>query len=154
MKGRKPRRESRAAEFRQRLMAWNSASVSSRPSLRALARELGTSHQLLAHYLTRLENWQASEHRRLANEISSRANAENLSLTPWEEEQVRSHSAIAFRWTVTGVLNDTLRKLIRKARNGQLLKGEVEMLRIFARKGYSEARAILNKWGSAERSKE
>jgi hypothetical protein len=37
-----------------------------RPSLRALAREIGTSHQLLAHYLKGLEEWQYKERFRQA----------------------------------------------------------------------------------------
>jgi hypothetical protein len=55
MSGRKTEQESRATEFRQRLMAWKQTPESQRPSLRALARELGTSHQLLKHYLDGLE---------------------------------------------------------------------------------------------------
>ena len=51
MSGRKPAYESRATEFRHRLTAWKRIPESSRPSLRALAREMDTSHQLLAHYL-------------------------------------------------------------------------------------------------------
>jgi|SRR5579863_968498 len=46
VRGRKPAYESRAAEFRQRLMVWKGTAESSRPSLRALAVELGTSHQI------------------------------------------------------------------------------------------------------------
>jgi hypothetical protein len=48
MKGRKKKQESRAAEFRQRLVEWSRLPESARPSLRALARELHTSHQMLA----------------------------------------------------------------------------------------------------------
>ena len=48
MTGRKPKQESRSAEFRQILMAWKQTPEALRPSLRELARELGTSHQLLA----------------------------------------------------------------------------------------------------------
>src|ERR1700730_1729737 len=47
MRGRKPKQESRSAELRQKLIEWKQTPESSRPSLRALARELGTSHQLL-----------------------------------------------------------------------------------------------------------
>lgn len=53
MRGRKPKWESRALEFYGRLARWKQSPESSRPSLRALARELGTSHQLLSHYLKR-----------------------------------------------------------------------------------------------------
>jgi len=57
MRGRKPQQESRAEELRQRLIAWKQTPVRSRPSVRALAAELGTSHQLLKHYLDGLEKW-------------------------------------------------------------------------------------------------
>jgi predicted secreted protein len=49
----------------------------SRPSLLALARELGTSHQLLVHYLKRLEKWQGEQYFRQAREILARVEAEN-----------------------------------------------------------------------------
>ena len=52
---RKPREKSRADEFRQSLMVWRETPAAHRPSLRELARELGTSHQLLKHYLDGLE---------------------------------------------------------------------------------------------------
>src|SRR5882762_5596727 len=57
MRGRKPKQESRAEEFRQRLIVWKQEPVRSRPSLRALAAELRTSHQLLKQYLDGLEKW-------------------------------------------------------------------------------------------------
>src|SRR6267378_2945112 len=83
--GRKPKRESRAAEFRQRLISWKQTSELLRPSLRALARELKTSHALLQHYLDGLEEWQYEErHRReekQLEEIRSRAKAENRPMT-------------------------------------------------------------------------
>jgi len=59
--GRKTKQESRAAEFRQGLMIWQQTPTSLRPSLRALARQLGTSHQLLEHYLKGLEEWRCRE---------------------------------------------------------------------------------------------
>src|SRR5579863_9631590 len=87
-RGRKTRRESRSAEFRQRLLTWKQMPEAFRPSLRALARELGTSHQLLRHYLVDLEEWQRQEGYRKANreveEIRARAAAENRGLEDWE----------------------------------------------------------------------
>lgn len=53
--GRKRNQESRATEFRRGLIEWKQTPEPSRPSLRALARDLGTSHQLLAFYLKDLE---------------------------------------------------------------------------------------------------
>jgi hypothetical protein len=67
MQGRKTKQESRADEFRQRLLAWKQIPESLRPSLRELARELGTSHQLLEHYLGGLEKWQHKERHGMAS---------------------------------------------------------------------------------------
>jgi hypothetical protein len=75
IRGRKPKQEPRAAEFRRRLIQWKQTPESSRLSLRALACELGTSHQLLAFYLKRLEKWQAKEYFHQATEIRTRAHA-------------------------------------------------------------------------------
>ena len=45
---------------------WKQTPKSMRPSLRALAREIGTSHQLPEHYLKGLEEWQYKERFRQA----------------------------------------------------------------------------------------
>src|ERR1035438_8030118 len=91
MSGRKPKQESRSAEFRQRLIAWKQTPDSLRPSLRALARQLGTSHQLLKHYRDGLEKWRYKERYRKAKmeseEIRARANAEGRPMTVWEQQQ-------------------------------------------------------------------
>jgi hypothetical protein len=50
-KGRKPANESRTEAICTRLVSWSQASEGQRPSLRVLAKELGTSHQLLSFYL-------------------------------------------------------------------------------------------------------
>jgi len=83
-RGRKPKQESRAEEFRQRLMAWNQMPVRSRPSLRALARELGTSHQLLKQYLDGLEKWKRDKD---LERIRANAKAKGVRLTPEYEEE-------------------------------------------------------------------
>src|SRR5450432_2644994 len=89
MRGRKPTQESRSAEFRQRLIAWKQTPESLRPSLRALARQLGTSHQLLKHYLDGLEKWRYKERYREAHaeadQILARAIVEDRPFTQWEE---------------------------------------------------------------------
>ena len=77
MKGRKPKAESHAAEIRAKLAAWKQTPEYLRPSLRDLARQMGTSHQLLAHYLRRLEKWQAKECEDKARRLRARAEAEN-----------------------------------------------------------------------------
>ena len=60
-RGRKPAKESRAPEIRARLAEWKQLPQSFRGSLRALATEMGTSHQLLSFYLQRLEERQGRE---------------------------------------------------------------------------------------------
>jgi hypothetical protein len=77
MSGRKPKTESRADEFRQRLVIWKQTPEFSRPSLRELARQLGTSHQMLNHLLKGLDKWQAQEDWRRVKEIRGRARDEN-----------------------------------------------------------------------------
>jgi hypothetical protein len=62
MRGRKPKQESREAELRSRLIAWNQTREAFRPSLRTLARELGTSHQLLGFCLKNLHKWQSKQY--------------------------------------------------------------------------------------------
>jgi hypothetical protein len=79
MRGRKTKLESRSAEFRQRLIEWKQTPAAFRPSLRALARELGTSHQLLSHFLSGLEEWRRK--RDLAR-IRTQAKNKNVTLTP------------------------------------------------------------------------
>jgi hypothetical protein len=56
--GRKPADESRADELRERLVKWSYFPASARPSLRALAEALQTSHQLLSSLLVGLEEWE------------------------------------------------------------------------------------------------
>ena len=54
--GRKRAAKSRAVELRKSLGAWKQTPARLRPSLRALAREHGTSHQLLSYYLSTLSD--------------------------------------------------------------------------------------------------
>jgi hypothetical protein len=79
MRGRKPKQQCRSEEFRQTLIAWKDTPVAFRPSLRALARELGTSHQLLSHYLSALEEWCREKN---LERLRAQAKAKNLTLTP------------------------------------------------------------------------
>jgi hypothetical protein len=59
-RGRKPANESRTVEIRARLTEWKQTPAPFRNSLRALAAEMGTSHQLLSFYLSRLEERQGT----------------------------------------------------------------------------------------------
>ncbi len=131
--GRKPKQESRATEFRQRLSAWRQMPVSSRPSLRALACELGTSHQLLTHYLDGLDKWQAKEESR---RIRARAKAEDREMTL--QEALR---AIAFP-----AILDNLELIKRDAKRGPLNWHQVQMLKIFAHKGVPGAKDLLQEY--------
>src|SRR5216684_3469563 len=80
-RGRKRISESRATEIRTRLVEWKQIPGPIRISLRALAAEMGTSHQLLSFYLRRWDKWQAKECQRSANDICARAEAEKRTIT-------------------------------------------------------------------------
>jgi hypothetical protein len=82
--GRKPKRESRSEEFRQTLAEGQQAPAAFRPSLRTPARELGTTHQLLSHYLATLEEWRREKD---LEEFRAKAKAKNIFLTPEIEER-------------------------------------------------------------------
>ena len=84
MSGRKSAQQSRATEFRQRLVEWKETPAAFRPSLRALARELATSHQLLTHFLSGLEEWRRE---RDLEHIRAQAKNKNVTLTPAEERR-------------------------------------------------------------------
>jgi len=65
-------------------VSWKQTAVTLRPSLRALARELGTSHQLLCHYLAGLDQWRWEEKLRA---FRTKAKAHNLTVTPADERR-------------------------------------------------------------------
>ena len=84
MRGRKPKQESRSEEFRQTLIAWKQTPAAFRPSLRALAREVGTSHQLLCLFLATLEQWRWKKE---LQAFRAKARAKNLTVTPAVERR-------------------------------------------------------------------
>jgi hypothetical protein len=141
--GRKPKRESRAAEFRQRLIAWKQLPESLRPSLRALACELGSSHQLLAHYLDGLEEWLFKERyrraKKQAREIRARAKAENREMTMRE----------CVATILTPKLLDDLEKIRQAAKRGSLDPYQFKTLKGLA-DHLPEARWILQKYSHIE----
>jgi hypothetical protein len=153
MRGRKPKGESRATDIRASLVIWKRTPEYSRPSLRALARELSTSHQLLSHYLKQWDKWQAEEYRREGNEIRARVEAEGRPATLGEEQRINVCRDQAVYWSLSAALNDRFRKLSHQARGGHLPASGVKMLRGFAKAGYHEAPEILEKLRSAEKSK-
>jgi hypothetical protein len=144
-RGRKPKQESRAREIRTRLAEWKRAPELSRPCLRALARELGTSHQLLAFYLEGLEKRQAEEYFREAKEIRARAYSEGRDLTQWEAQQFRACNAAGVGATVGPMLLDAIKRMRKESERGPLCRQDIKALKIFARQ-FPEARELLQKW--------
>lgn len=149
--GRKPQAESRATELRQRLVVWKQIPEPARPSLRQLARELGTSHQLLNHYLVGLDEWHRKERysrtKQQAQEIRDRANAEGRPMTPWEEQQFRVHDRAAFVMLLNNSAIDHIERISQEAeRDGGLLPDQVVILKMYARQHYSEAHHVLQKY--------
>lgn len=129
MKGRKRKVESRAAELRQRLVVWQQTPESLRPSLRALARDLGTTHQLLTHYCYGIESWKAREK---ANRIRARAEAEGREMTLRECLDV---------FVTPGLLAD-VESLRHAARRGPLSSWQIKTLKLLA-KHFPAAQEVL-----------
>jgi hypothetical protein len=149
MSGRKREQESRSAEFRRTLIAWKQTPESCRPSLRALARELGTSHQLLGHYFAGLEKWRYKERYRDANaeadQILARAIVEDRRMTQWEEERYHACTIAATRAKAGSLLLDELAKLKREARRGPLHPVQFKLVELFAKQGFPGAQELLQK---------
>ena len=147
MRGRKPEQESRAAEFRQRLIAWKQTPGSLRPSLRGLARELRTSHQLLKYFLDGMEKWKYKERHRKATEESDqilfRAIDEGRPMT--EQEQNRRYDCMmtAIRAKVCFIGLDELARLKQEARRGPLHPAQFKLVKILAKRGFPEAQVLL-----------
>ncbi len=117
MRGRKAAWESRASEFRQRLIVWKQTPESVRPSLRALAGELDTTHQMLGYYLDGLDE------------------AEGREMTMRECLDV----------IITPGLLDQIEELKQEAKRGPLNSYQVKLLNLFAKQGFSGANEILQK---------
>jgi hypothetical protein len=149
MSGRKPKQESRAAEFRQRLATWKQTPVPLRPSLRALARQLHTSHQLLEHYLAGLEKWQQMERCRKAEkeseEIRACAKTEGRPMTQWEEERVDANTRVQWRAALISGALDLIEKMKCEAKRGPLHWTQIKLLKVFASKGFTGAQELLQK---------
>jgi hypothetical protein len=123
---------------------WKQTPQSSRPSLRALARELGTSHQLLTFYLKNLHKRQSKEYWRQAKKIRARANAEDRDLTEQEEQQVYAYNRAAMRATVGPMLLDTIERIEVETERRPLCRQEIKILKILARQ-FPEAHELLQK---------
>jgi hypothetical protein len=147
--GRKPKHESRATEIRQRLLAWRQVCGPLRTSLRALATELGTSHQLLKHYLDGLEEWQCQERLRRAEEemkaIRARAKAENRFMTSWEEQRVRVLNREIITAIVQPALLSNLKEIAHAAESGPVHPGQLKIAQLLAKQGLPGAREVVQK---------
>jgi hypothetical protein len=132
MRGRKPKQESRAAEIRAKLLSWRQTPELQRISLRALAIELATSHQMLAYYLSGLDRWQAEER---ATQIRARAKAERRPLTLRECCQ---------EIIVPSALRE-IERIEREARRGRLNWADLKTLKIWARH-FPQAQQVLEKY--------
>jgi hypothetical protein len=138
--------ESRARELRQRLILWKQAPKSSRPTLRALGRELGEHHQLLGYYLDGLEEWECEERCRRAREmahkkakeIQARAKAENRQMTMQE-----CRDAI-----IAPGVHDQVENIRQEAKRGRLNWSHVKILNIWAR-SFPQAKEVLEKYSQS-----
>jgi hypothetical protein len=148
VRGRKPRAQSRGTEIRVKLAEWKRVPESSRPLLRALARELGTTHQLLSFYLKNMHKWRSKEYWREAKAIRARANAEGRDLTQQEELQVYAYNRAAMRATVGPMLLDTIERTRVETERRQLCRQEIKALKILARQ-FPEAQELLQKCAEA-----
>ena len=166
MRGRKRKEESRATEFRQKLVEWQQTPESLRLPLRAVARELHTSHALLQHYLNNLGKWQAEEDWRCVKEIRARANAEGRLMTSWEEQQSRALDRRAVCLFIESAFAKSVkryeREIERCIKNGRMPgRGYPKLLRTIAsirggpaaRRAAQRAQEVLQKYFSPEGQK-
>lgn len=147
-RGRKPASQSRAVEFRSKLLTWEQTPETQRSSLRALAARLGTSHQLLGVYLKGLNNWQKRDYQHRAATIRDRAEAENRYMTAWEESLVKSLERAAFHCAIESVLTSTLKRYeeeFRKNKTDDLTRSELRIVKVLARHGSRMAQKLLEK---------
>ena len=145
-RGRKPKEESHAEESHEELAAWRQMPESSRPSLRKLADQLGTSEQLLSHYLKTQDEWDAN---RQAAKCQASGDARGW-LYWWRRaalcELVRK---IERRWSVAGSdagrrLSRGLKRIEAKFRREER-ETDLKSLKMFASAGIPRAQEVLAK---------
>jgi hypothetical protein len=147
-RGRKPAGESRAAEIRMKLLAWKQTPEPRKISLRALARELGTSHQLLGSYLKGLKDWQAKDYPRRAKAIRERAWAENRGTTPAEEQQAVALDRAGLRLMLESVMDSACKQYEKEFRDmppGALTGAKLRLIKTLAGQGVPFAQKLLQK---------
>jgi hypothetical protein len=135
-----------------KLAEWKRLPESSRSSLRAMGRELGTSHQLLSFYLKNLHEWQSKEYWRQPKEIRAQAKAGDRALTQQEEQQVYSYNRAAIRAIVGPMLRDDIRGMKEESERRPLCWQEIKALKIFARH-FPEAQEVLQRCAHYSRKK-
>jgi hypothetical protein len=136
--GRKPADESRTEAIRTRLVSWSQVPEGQRPSLRVLAKELGTSHQLLSFYLKGLNRWRRKEYLRKAQEIRDKG----LGMTWTDEQQALAYKRAAFQLMLDDALEPTFQRLEDGAKAGNLKPQELKMVSLAARHGMPRALKI------------
>jgi hypothetical protein len=148
-RGRKLASESRSVEIRTRLVAWKNTPEQQRVSLRMLAAELGTSHQLLGSYLKGLNKWQAKDYKRRAEAIRNLAWRENRCLMPWEESQAEALDRAAFQCMIESALTYALRRYeaeFRENKVGKVTQNKLKLVKMLAQKGFPGAEKLLRKY--------
>lgn len=132
-RGRKPKEESRAEELHTELAAWRQLGFL-RPSLRKLAAQLGTSHQLLSHCIKSQDEWEARRQALRSKESGDFGGA--------------------LRWYAIAGGIKLIRRMEREAKKtGTLDRSRVRMLENFAKVGLPGARELLSKMNSAHNAK-
>lgn len=137
-RGRKRISESRGTEIRARLVEWKQIAEASRPSLRALAAELGVSHQLLSFYLRHWDRWQAKEYLRNAKDISAGAKAENRTLTGEDQAQIVAYTRAYLQSEANSMIVDMLTALRKAAKRGKLSRQQLRVAKLIADRGYGK----------------
>ncbi|MBZ5701018.1 MAG: hypothetical protein LAN84_04155 [Acidobacteriia bacterium] len=143
-RGRKRTSESRAAEIRARLMEWKQIPEPIRISLRALATEIGTSHQLLSFYLRGLDKWQMNESKRRSWEIRERAEAEGRSMTNVEQAQVLAYDRASADAMAECLISKIIGSCLTEVKRGTKLPPiMLSAIRVLAGKGDRKAQEIV-----------
>jgi len=118
---------------------------SSRPSLRALASELHTSHQLLAFYLKHLEKWRGEKWLHEASEIRTRSYADSRPMSPWEEQRVNDLTRAGVHAITGSMLHGLLERLERDAKCGPLHPAQFKIVKMLSKQGFPGAQDLLQK---------
>ena len=133
-----------ANETRELLICWKQQTRAARPSMRALARELGTSHQLLQYYLKTLLRWQGKQYFRKAKEVYARAESENRFTTPEENRKALEFNRAGVAVWAEDELNGVVDRLEQDAEHRPLVWQEIQMLKKLSTR-FPKAHELLNR---------